>query len=129
MVLFTYLPKLAGNVGFPYKNLDKPYGAGIFFLYLHNHVSHKTNRLIWENFSKAPTKTFQYQLDQVAKNQDLSADSLFHDFAIWFQFWDGDDEFPASIKYLFDERALRYMHYETLWYAMHSLTDRLAYYA
>ena len=54
---------------------------------------------------------------------------LFHDFAIWFQFWDGDDEFPASIKYLFDERALRYMHYETLWYAMHSLTDRLAYYA
>ena len=83
---FTYLPKLARNVGLPYKNLDKPYGAGIFFLYLHNHVSHKTNRLIWENFTKAPTKSYQYQLDQVAKSQGFSADSLFHDFAIRLAF-------------------------------------------
>ncbi|MBR5414246.1 MAG: hypothetical protein IK114_14645 [Fibrobacter sp.] len=83
---FTYLPKMAQNIGFPYKNLDRPYGAGIFFLYLHNHVSHKTNRLIWENFAKAPTKTFQYQLEQVSKSQGLSADSLFHDFAIRLSF-------------------------------------------
>ena len=53
---------------------------------------------------------------------------VFEDFGIWFQFWDGDDEFPASIKYLFDENALRYMHYETLWYAMGCLEDRLEYY-
>ena len=79
---FAYLPDLATDVGFPYKDLDKPYGAGIFFMYLHNHVNHKTNKLIWENFAKAPTKNFQYQLNQVAKNQGLSADSLFHDFAI-----------------------------------------------
>lgn len=83
---FTYLPELASNVGFPYKDLDKPYGAGIFFLYLHNHVSHETNKLIWENFAKAPTKNYQYQLNQVAKNQRLSADSLFHDFAIRLSF-------------------------------------------
>lgn len=83
---FTYLPELANNVGFPYKNLDKPYGAGIFFLYLHNHVNPKTNRLIWENFKKAPNKTFQYQLTQVAKEQGLSADSLFHDFAVRLSF-------------------------------------------
>ena len=53
---------------------------------------------------------------------------VFEDFGIWFQFWDGDDEFPASIKYLFDENALRYMHYETLWYVMRCLEDRLEYY-
>lgn len=53
---------------------------------------------------------------------------VFEDFAIWFQFWDADDEFPASIKYLFDENALRFMHYETLWYVMNSLADRLDYY-
>lgn len=53
---------------------------------------------------------------------------LFHDFGIWFQFWDGDDEFPANIKYLFDENALQFMHYETLWYAMNSLAARLEYY-
>ena len=53
---------------------------------------------------------------------------VFRDFRILFQFWDGDDEFPASIKYLFDENALRYMHYETLWYVMRCLEDRLEYY-
>ena len=53
---------------------------------------------------------------------------VFEDFGIWFQFWDGDDEFPANIKYLFDENALQYMHYETLWYVMNSLAERLEYY-
>ena len=52
---------------------------------------------------------------------------VFEDFKILFQFWDGDDEFPASIKYLFDENALQYMHYETLWYAMGCLAARLEY--
>ena len=50
---------------------------------------------------------------------------VFEDFAIWFQFWEGDDEFPHSVKYLFDANALQYMHYETLWYAMGDLADRL----
>ena len=53
---------------------------------------------------------------------------VFADFGIWFQFWEGDDEFPANIKYLFDENALQFMHYETLWYVMNSLADRLEYY-
>ena len=54
---------------------------------------------------------------------------VFRDFQILFQYWDGDDEFPANIKYLFDENALQYMHYETLWYVMGALADRLTWYA
>ena len=53
---------------------------------------------------------------------------VFEDFAVWFQFWDGDDEFPASVKYLFDENALRFMHYETLWYVMNNVAARLDYF-
>lgn len=53
---------------------------------------------------------------------------VFEDFRIRFQFWDADDEFPANIKYLFDENALQFMHYETLWYVMNCLADRLDYY-
>lgn len=53
---------------------------------------------------------------------------VFRDFQILFQFWDGDDEFPANIKYLFDENALQFMHYETLWYVMGTLADRLDFY-
>ena len=51
--------------------------------------------------------------------------TVFKDFRILFQFWDADDEFPASIKYLFDTNALQYMHYETLWYVMGALYDRI----
>lgn len=53
---------------------------------------------------------------------------VFADFSIWFQFWDADDEFPAGIRYLFDENALRYMRYETLWYVMGGASERLVYY-
>ena len=51
---------------------------------------------------------------------------VFKDFKILFQFWDADDEFPASIKYLFDTNALQFMHYETLWYVMGCCYDRIA---
>lgn len=50
---------------------------------------------------------------------------VFRDFKILFQFWDADDEFPASIKYLFDTNALAYMHYETLWYVMGAVYKRI----
>ena len=53
---------------------------------------------------------------------------VFRDFKVLFQFWDGDDEFPANIHYLFDENALQFMHYETLWYVMGTLADRLDFY-
>ncbi|MDO4866225.1 MAG: DUF3786 domain-containing protein [Clostridia bacterium] len=53
---------------------------------------------------------------------------VFRDFGILFQFWDGDDEFPANIKFLFDANARRFMHYETLWYVMGDLGDRLDFY-
>ena len=53
---------------------------------------------------------------------------VFKDFGILFQFWDGDDEFPANIKFLFDANARQFMHYETLWYVMGDLGDRLDFY-
>lgn len=51
---------------------------------------------------------------------------VFRDLKILFQFWDADDEFPASIKYLFDVNVLQFMHYETLWYLMHCCYERIA---
>ncbi|MBQ6671462.1 MAG: DUF3786 domain-containing protein [Firmicutes bacterium] len=50
---------------------------------------------------------------------------VFRDLKILFQFWDADDEFPASIKYLFDTNALAFMHYETLWYVMNAAYSRI----
>lgn len=50
---------------------------------------------------------------------------LFDFFPIGFQFWDGDDEFPPSLSFQWDAAALSFLHYETLWYAMEAVRDRL----
>lgn len=48
---------------------------------------------------------------------------LFRDISAAVSFWRGDDEFPPSLTLLFDRSILRYMHYETVWYAAMLLTD------
>ena len=62
--------------------------------------------------------------------QERSADvafaiPVFRDFAVLFQFWDGDEEFAPRIRWLFDRNSLAYMHYETLWYVMSEGETRL----
>ncbi len=41
------------------------------------------------------------------------------------QFWKSDEEFPASIKILWDENTLDFMHYETTYYVAGHLMKRL----
>jgi len=36
---------------------------------------------------------------------------------VQFRFWDGDDEFPAQIKLLWDKNTLDFLHFETTYYA------------
>ena len=50
---------------------------------------------------------------------------VFDGYETWMQFWDADDEFPASLKFLWDRSATLYMHFETLWYVMSAILDRL----
>ena len=50
---------------------------------------------------------------------------LFPFLPVILQFWDADDEFPASMQFLWDENVLDFLHYETLYYAMGSLLRRL----
>ena len=44
---------------------------------------------------------------------------------IFLQFWHGDEEFPPRIRFLWDENALRYLRYETTWYATGLLLQRI----
>lgn len=43
---------------------------------------------------------------------------VFDDFPIWLQYWDADDEFPASLSILWDSTTPQHLKYETLWYVM-----------
>lgn len=50
---------------------------------------------------------------------------VFDGFNAVFQFWEGDEEFPPSVRFLWDENALSYLRYETLYYVMGEYLDLL----
>ncbi|MEA4964233.1 MAG: DUF3786 domain-containing protein [Oscillospiraceae bacterium] len=50
---------------------------------------------------------------------------VFDWFPAVFQFWQGDEEFPSSVRFLWDRNALRYLRYETLYYVMGCVLKRL----
>lgn len=50
---------------------------------------------------------------------------FFEDLALGLQFWHSDEEFPARVRYLWDENANRYLRYETMYFATDLLISRL----
>lgn len=50
---------------------------------------------------------------------------LFDGLEIAFRFWEADDEFNASIRYFWDENALMYLKYETMYFAVGFLEQRI----
>lgn len=44
-----------------------------------------------------------------------------------FQFWEADEEFPPQIVIYTDTNILKFMHFETTWYASGCLLDRIAF--
>lgn len=50
---------------------------------------------------------------------------VFDWFPAVFQFWNGDDEFPPAVRFLWDRDTLRYLRFETLFYIMDFLLCRL----
>ncbi len=51
---------------------------------------------------------------------------LFDHLPIAIQLWLGDDEFPANLRFLWDENAAMYIRYETMHYAKGLLLTRIA---
>lgn len=50
---------------------------------------------------------------------------LFDGLGITLQLWLGDEEFPPNLRFLWDENALMYIKYETMYYARGLLLKRL----
>ena len=57
------------------------YGTSALYLYLYKNVDKHFDKEIWENFEKSPNKPFVENLEKVLDKRDISADSIFHDFA------------------------------------------------
>lgn len=50
---------------------------------------------------------------------------VFDNFTAVFQFWEGDEEFPPSVRFLWDENTPSYLKYETLYYVMGDFLSRI----
>lgn len=50
---------------------------------------------------------------------------VFDGFNAVFQFWEGDEDFPPSVRFLWDENSQGYLKYETLYYVMGCFLERL----
>lgn len=50
---------------------------------------------------------------------------LFDGLRVWLQFWEGDEEFPPRLRFLWDENALQYLKYETMYFAVALLLQRI----
>ena len=58
---------------------------------------------------------------------DISyAIELFDGLSILVQLWFGDEEFPAALRFLWDENALMYIKYETMYFAKSLLLQKIA---
>ena len=50
---------------------------------------------------------------------------VFENLHLVLQLWRRDEEFPPSLRFLWDENALQYLKYETMYFAVDVLTDRI----
>ena len=50
---------------------------------------------------------------------------FFEGLQVAIQFWEGDEEFPPRVRWLWDENALMYLKYETMWFALALLKSRI----
>lgn len=48
---------------------------------------------------------------------------VFQDLKIRMKLWFADDEFPAQLSWFWDENALQYLHYETMYFAVGYLLE------
>ena len=61
-----------------------------------------------------------------ANKGDVSAVlNVFDDVPVWIQYWAADDEFPASVQFLFDACILKHFRWSLLWNVMTCITSRM----
>ncbi len=76
------------------------------------------------------TTALEYACSILGKNTKMSGDvaAILYPFSflpVTLQYWEGDDEFPANLKFMFDENIFDFMHFETTFFMMNHVTKRL----
>lgn len=50
---------------------------------------------------------------------------LFDELPVYFQFWDGDEEFPPMFRFLWDTNTEQYVHYDALFNIVSMFLNRM----
>lgn len=50
---------------------------------------------------------------------------VFNGITVWFQYWEADDEFPASVQFLWDASIVDFFRWSILWNIMTCITNRM----
>lgn len=84
----------------------------------------------WADFFSGKTNKLEMVCLRMGEKTELKGDVAvklypFSFLPVILQYWDGDEEFPASLKFMFDEHILEYMHYETLFFMMEHILKRM----
>lgn len=72
----------------------------------------------------------EYACSILGKPAQMSGDvaAVLYPFSflpVILQYWDADEEFPANLKFMFDENILDFLHYETLFFMMGHMISRI----
>lgn len=63
---------------------------------------------------------------QISAGADICWEfDVFPFFQLQLRFWEKDEEFPAKLQLLWDRNSLQFMHFETLYYLMGVLLEKL----
>ena len=100
-----------------------------FGLQLHQNLLEDQRNPAAERFDKDPAglrKACLALKGEPLAGADISyAIELFDGLRIAIQFWHGDDEFAPRLRYLWDENAMQYIRYETMYFAVNLLLRRI----
>lgn len=61
----------------------------------------------------------------MTKGDVSSVMPVFHGIDVWFQYWEADDEFPASVQFLWDLTITDHFRWSLLWNVMSCITRRM----
>ena len=84
----------------------------------------------WADFFEQQPEAFAKALERMGGEKYPLGDvaysiPVFDGLRLLIQLWFGDEEFPAQLRYLWDENALMYLKYETMFYAIPLVLRRI----
>lgn len=84
-------------------------------------------RVAWlaENFDRIPAACRALKGVEGTGGDAAFIITVFGTFSTLIRLWLPDDEFPAQLQFLWDKNALEFVHYETIFYMMAHVLNRL----